>query len=314
MYIQRHAVRWSLVLALAMPALALAQAGSPQAAPTREPTIDQIYQAAQSGRLGEADTLIARVLSTHPDSGKAHFVHAELLAKEGHLAAARDEYAKANALAPGLPFAKPQAVAGLLQRIDAAAPAAAAHRATQQTQTRLTAPAAQANASGGFGLPTQIGLVVLIGAAAAWMFRRRQLPSGPAMNSAPAHAAPPSGGAGQVAPSYAGYSGMPTGYAPAAPSYGAAPAGSGLGGALMTGAAMGLGAVAVEEAVRHFTHRDDRVDNVVVNDSAPAAFGERLGPDTNADMGGSDFGLWDAGSWDSGSNGGGGGGDDGNGW
>lgn len=306
MYIQRHAARWSLVLALAIPALALAQTGSPSAASAHEPTIDEVYQAAESGRLGEADAMIARVLSAHPDSGKAHFVHSELLAKEGHLAAARSEYAKANALAPGLPFAKPQAVAGLLQRIDA--PASAPNRNTQvQTQTRAAEPAPQADASGGLGLPGKIGLVVLIAAAAAWLFRRRPMPASPAMNSAPAYPAAPPGGNGYAAPSYAG---MPTGYAPAAPSYGPAPAGSGLGGALMTGAAMGLGAVAVEEAVRHFTHRDDRSDNVVVNDrAAPAGFGNQLGPDANADMGGNDFGLLDSGSWDSG-----GGTDDSNGW
>ncbi len=305
MYIQRHAARWSLVLALAMPALALAQVASPSTASAHEPTIDEIYKAAEGGRLAEADAMISRVLNAHPDSGKAHFVHSELLAKEGHLAAARSEYAKANELAPGLPFAKPQAVAGLLQRIDASAPAA--NRNTQmQTPTRSVEPAAQAGTSGGFGLPAKIGLVVLIGAAVAWMFRRRPMPASPSVNPATAYPSAPPSGTGYAAPSYGG---MPSGYAPAAPGYGATPAGSGLGGALMTGAAMGLGAVAVEEAVRHFSHRDDRSDSVAVNDrAAPPGFGDRLGPDANADMGGDDFGLLDPGSWD------GGGTDDSNGW
>ncbi|MES2529478.1 MAG: hypothetical protein V4636_00460 [Pseudomonadota bacterium] len=308
MNIQRHAARWSLVLAMAIPVLALAQAG-PSTTSAHEPTIDQIYKAAEAGRLGEADAMIARVLTAHPDSGKAHFVHSELLAKEGHLSAARAEYAKANELAPGLPFAKPQAVAGLLQRIDASMTTTTATTASRAADTRATAPVAQSTESGGFGLPAKIGLVVLIGAAAVWVFRRRPSQVGPTMNAATGYPAAAPGGTGYAAPSYAG---MPAGYAPAAPGYGPAPAasGSGLGGALMTGAAMGLGAVAVEEAVRHFTHRDDRSDNVVVNDRAPPpGFGDRLGPDVNADMGGNDFGLTDAGSWDSG-----GGTDDSNGW
>ncbi|CAN5544502.1 hypothetical protein BH10PSE18_BH10PSE18_04240 [soil metagenome] len=307
MNIHRHTAQWSLLLALATPALALAQAGSPSTASTHEPTIDEIYKAAEAGHLTDADAMIARVLTAHPDSGKAHFVHSELLAKEGHLSAARAEYAKANELAPGLPFAKPQAVAGLLQRIDASPRATTANPAAS---TRAAASVTQADASGGFGLPAKIGLVVLIGAAAAWMFRRRPSQAGSAMNSAPGYSAAPPAGTGYAAPSYTG---MPGGYAPAAPGYGPSPApataGSGLGGALMTGAAMGLGAVAVEEAVRHFSHRDDRSDNVVVNDRAPAGFGNQLGPDANADMGGNDFGLMDSGSWDSG-----GGTDDSNGW
>lgn len=309
MNIQRHTARWSLVLALAMPALALAQASSPSTASGHEPTIDEIYKAAEAGRLTEADTMIARVLTAHPDSGKAHFVHAELLAKEGHLAAARAEYTKANELAPGLPFAKPQAVAGLLQRIDASTGATNAMTESRGANTRVAAPVTQTEGSGGFGLPAKIGLVALIGAAVAWMFRRRPSPVGPAMNSAPGYSAAPPG-TGYAAPAYAG---MPSGYAPAAPGYGygQAPAGggSGLGSALMTGAAMGLGAVAVEEAVRHFSHRDERVDNVALPDRVPAGFGDRLGPDTNADMGGNDFGLTDTSSWDNG-----GGTDDGNNW
>ena len=71
----------------------------------------------------------------------------------------------------------------------------------------------------------------------------------------------------------------------------------------MTGAAMGLGAVAVEEAVRHFTHRDDRTDDELSRHNHQPAFANNLGPDTNADMGGNDFGIVDAGSWDSGDGG-----------
>lgn len=305
LYIPRHAARWSLVLALAMPALALAQAGSAPATSSPEPTIDAIYQAAQGGRMTDADAMIARVLNAHPASAKAHFVHSELLAKEGRLAEARAEYAKANELAPGLPFAKPQAVAGLLQRLDAPA---SASRAVHSSFASPAAAAVPADASG-TGLPVKIGLAALLAAAAFWLFRRRDAArspmSGPTMSAGPAYPPAPSGAPSYAAPSYAG---MPQAYAPAAPSY-APSATSGIGGALMTGAAMGLGAVAVEEAVRHFTHRSEPVQNMGVSDNSPPAFGERLGPNMNDDMGGNDFGISDAGSWDSGVSP-----DDSNGW
>ena len=82
----------------------------------------------------------------------------------------------------------------------------------------------------------------------------------------------------------------------------------GLGGALATGAAMGLGAMAVEEAVQHFTHRNERSgglqsfgrDDGDVRRGQSPAFANDLGPDLNPDLGGNDFGISDSSSWDSG--------------
>ncbi|SEB25456.1 hypothetical protein [Variovorax sp. YR216] len=88
-----------------------------------------------------------------------------------------------------------------------------------------------------------------------------------------------------------------------------APAGGmGIGGALATGAAMGLGAMAVEEAVRHISHRDESSDgfrSVGRDDSDDRrghspAFANDLGPDLDPNMGGNDFGISDSSSWDSG--------------
>ncbi len=293
-----HLGHLALTLALTAPVLALAQADT-AATRAREPSIDEIYKAAESGKLSEADSMIATVLKAHPGSAKAHFVHAELLAKEGKLGAAKTAYARAEALAPGLPFAKPEAVAGLLQRIDG--PASAARPASTKVVE------SQSVASSGLGAPAKTGIVVLLIAAGFFMFKRI---SGARPGASGAPGAPVTAQTGYPNPSYGG---VPAGYAPgstAQPNYPYAPpapaapsATSGLGGALMTGAAVGLGAVAVEQAVRHFSQRD-RPDDIAEKRRDQPAFDNNLGPDTNADMGGSDFGISDAGSWDSGSGGG----------
>ena len=51
--------------------------------------------------------MMDQVLRHPPNSATAHFVMAELLAKEGRVSNARSELATAERLAPGLPFALP---------------------------------------------------------------------------------------------------------------------------------------------------------------------------------------------------------------
>jgi hypothetical protein len=55
------------------------------------PTVHQVYQAAESGRLDDAHRMIGQVLQAHPESAKAHFVDAEILAKQGALSNAKNE-------------------------------------------------------------------------------------------------------------------------------------------------------------------------------------------------------------------------------
>ena len=83
----------------------------------QEPTLSQVYQAAESGNIAQAQRMMDEVLRAHPNSAKAHFVEAELLAKQGRLAAAEAELSTAERLDPGLPFAKPQAVQELKRRV-----------------------------------------------------------------------------------------------------------------------------------------------------------------------------------------------------
>ena len=54
--------------------------------------------------------MITRVLKNHPDSAKAHYVAAEIDARQQNYGMARDELKEAEKLAPGLPFASAKSV------------------------------------------------------------------------------------------------------------------------------------------------------------------------------------------------------------
>ena len=56
---------------------------SPTFAQAADPTMDQIYEVARAGHLDQAQQMITQVLEHHPTSAKAHFVQAELFAREG---------------------------------------------------------------------------------------------------------------------------------------------------------------------------------------------------------------------------------------
>src|SRR3984885_11035808 len=84
--------------------------GSPSFAQAADPTMNQIYEAAAGGHLDQAQQMITQVLADHPTSAKAHYVQAELYAKEGKTALARSELGTAEQLKPGLPFANPRSV------------------------------------------------------------------------------------------------------------------------------------------------------------------------------------------------------------
>ena len=67
-----------------------------------EPTMHQIYEAATTGHLTEAQDMITQVLANHPKSAKAHWVQAEVYAKANKTNMARSEVLEAERLNPGL--------------------------------------------------------------------------------------------------------------------------------------------------------------------------------------------------------------------
>ena len=63
-----------------------------------------------TGHLDQAQQMMTQVLADHPTSAKAHYVQAELYAKEGKISPARSELGTAERLNPGLTSFSPRSV------------------------------------------------------------------------------------------------------------------------------------------------------------------------------------------------------------
>jgi hypothetical protein len=273
------------LVAVALLATVAFSAGSVLAA---DPTLAEVYRAAETGNLKQAESMMDQVLKDHPNSAKAHFVEAEILAKEGKLEMSRAELGTAERLAPGLPFAKPGAVSELTQRLNA--PAARLAPSAAPMSVAAAAPAS----SFPWGL-LLVGLA-LVGAAIFFfrnLNRSRVYPPGPNYSPAPAGYGP--GGYPQQA--------YGPGMGPVGP-IGGGGIGSGILGGLATGAAVGAGMVA-GEALMHEVFGGGNAHAAEAPRVAPGNDYQPL-PDANYDLGGNDFGVSDAGSWDNASSGGGG--------
>lgn len=246
-----------------------------------EPSIDQVYAAAQAGKLEQAQTMMQQVLVAHPNSAKAHYVQSELYARQGNLGRAREALAAAEKLAPGLPFAK----AGALQALRSQLSARSSPMARSGSAVHYGAPAAAASSSA-WGLPLLLtGGVIAFG---YFMFRRKA-PTPFAQQ--PVYANQGSMSGPQTFGTGAGGAMQPPVGQPAA---------SGLGshimGGVATGLAVGAGVMAAEAIGRNLMGNHNQaaaqVGNFGNNDNQPT--------DRNTDMGGQDFGLNDTGSWDDG--------------
>lgn len=245
-------------------------------------SMHEVYLAAEAGKFNEAQAMMDKVLQSHPDSAKAHFVEAELLAKQGRLSGAADELNTAERLKPGLPFAKPQALQKLKAQI-------ASTYSTEQQSTRQSYPPANNNGTPWGMIFLMIGLIAFIYFAAKWMTRRNPPAVSPGRYQAGANGAPQQFGNPQ---SYG---------SPAAPMMGPAAGGMGSGilGGLATGAALGAGMVAGEALMHHFTDGDHGSHSNSLFNEANA----NTAPENFNDMGGSDFGVVDNSSWDDNSSG-----------
>jgi hypothetical protein len=274
---------------LAATALTFAASWNVAAAADADPTVHQIYEAATTGHLDQAQQMMDQVLRDHPNSAKAHYVQAELYAREGKTALARSELSQAEQLKPGLPDENPRSVQALKSELGLGG-------RTMRGEGAVGARPAAAEAHFPWGTVVILALVVGV----FWMIFRRRRSYGqyPAAGAMPGGAAYPGGAPGAYGPG--GYAG------PGGPVGGGM--GSSIAGGLAGGLAAGAGIVAGEELAHHFLDGGQRQGTVL----PPPADG---GNASNSDMGGSDFGVNDPGSWDDGSSGGdfgggGGGGDD----
>src|SRR5580698_6594133 len=97
-------MRISLVAVLALTVAGAAFADADSTPTAKDATPHQIYEAAQSGHLAEAQQMIDQVLRDHPQNARAHFIAAELDARIGDLIAAREQLATAKQLDPTKAF------------------------------------------------------------------------------------------------------------------------------------------------------------------------------------------------------------------
>ncbi|NCT84872.1 MAG: tetratricopeptide repeat protein [Comamonadaceae bacterium] len=151
------------------------------------PTVDEVQAATRRGDYAGAETLMREVVAARPDSARAHYVLAEILAHQRKFDEAAGQARRARALDPAIKFTEPARFDDferLLQREQAAAKSAAASTAAPLR------PAPVAQAKGG-GVPTWLllgGAIVFVGLAAGWMRRRAAEPAAPL----------PAGGVGAV--------------------------------------------------------------------------------------------------------------------
>lgn len=296
------------------------------------PTVHEVYLAAEAGKFTEAQAMMDQVLKEHPNSSQAHFVEAELLAKQGKFAAAQQSLNTAERLAPGLPKVNGSSVASLKALIargeGAAAGKTAANYEQQQPANRAghnsggyanRADAPQASSSIPWGSVLLMGgvLVAFIFVASRFMQRRQQQAGNGIGNM----------GNGGFNPGYNPGNPPPPGYPPGGgypqqgyPQQGypqGGQQGPGMGsrimGGLATGAAVGAGFVAAEAIARQFSGNHNAADSGATDGGRNDIVYEdpnRSNIVQNDDMGGNDFGV--SGGWDDagGSGGGDAGGDD----
>lgn len=84
------------------------------------PSLSQVYEAVQAGRLAQAQKMIREVLRDHPKSAMAHYVAAEVNAASGNFDRGREELRLAREIAPGLPFAASESVQELQDKLSRA--------------------------------------------------------------------------------------------------------------------------------------------------------------------------------------------------
>jgi tetratricopeptide (TPR) repeat protein len=234
-----------------------------------EATLPEVYKAVQSGQLAKADAMMKEVLQNHPNSAKAHYVAAELYAKEGKVEVARNHFIKAQNLAPGLPFAQAESVQKL------------------QVQLASTQVAPATSQTSIFSNPLFWGLIAILVIGVVIVMKRRKAQAVQVYNA-------PSAG-------YPGTPGGPAGYpgGPGGPGYPGAPAaggmGSGLMGSLATGAALGAGMYAGQALAGSLMGgRDGGHSNADHNANSSM---NQVGGPASLDP---NFGVRDASSWDDG--------------
>ncbi|TDR79710.1 tetratricopeptide repeat protein [Paludibacterium purpuratum] len=134
----------------------------------------QIQTAVQQGDYARAENLIQQVLQKHPNSAKAHYIHAEVLAHQNQFKQAQQEVAAAKQLDPKITFTAPEKFGKFEAYLDVAVHHPA--QKTSQTQSTVVVPAQPAPAQHGIGMMSiLVGVLILVMIAyfISRMFARR---------------------------------------------------------------------------------------------------------------------------------------------
>ena len=156
------------------------------------PTVDQVQAAAKSGDYAGAEKMMREVVTARPDSARAHYVLAEILAHQRQFDEAAQHTRRARALDPSIKFtdaAKFNAFEQLLQReqVSAAKPVAPTPLDPSPAPRAAPVPRAepQSMGGGGGGVPVwllAVGAIAFIAIAASWMRRRTAAQAQPVMS------------------------------------------------------------------------------------------------------------------------------------
>jgi hypothetical protein len=288
----QHVLKWLLVTSLLSSGLAMAQS---------EPTLNQVYATAQAGKLDQAQVMIQQVLISHPNSAKAFFVRSELYARQGDLPRASEALSTAEKLAPGLPFAKPEAVQALrAQLVTKKSPVVVSASSSHSVAPTAVSTAPDAPSPS----PTSWALTLMLAGGVIglgyFLFRKKKpdpyfQPPGLVNQgglSGPQTFGSAVGGAPYGQPAYANQGGMQAPYGQ--------PTGSGLGGRIMggvaTGLAVGAGVMAAEAIGRNLMGGHSTPAPAAATDSFVNNEFQTI--DINPDMGGAGFGINDTSAWD----------------
>jgi hypothetical protein len=269
------------------------------------PSLQEVEAQVNQGHYVQAESMMKEVVAAKPNSARAHYIYAEILAHDGNVSRAADEARLARQIDPDLRFTTPEkftAFEASLARAQSPAPRISA----TPSATTTIAPAAMAPAPASSGIPSWVWLA---GLAAAAFFLWRGFSRSSAAAAGGAMAAP---GA-----TYGGTAVAPNAMAPGAMPYGAGyPAqrpSSGLLGVGL-GVAGGVAAGMLADELLH-RNRDGNVDHggnvqpgFFDSPSSGAAGNDLADRPIDFGTGGSD---WDSGSVDVG---GGGGSDSGGSW
>ena len=279
------------------------------------PTLQQVEAQIRQGNFAQAESMMREVVAARPDSARAHYVYAELLAHGGKLDQAVEEARAARTIDPDVKFTDPEKFrtfeASLLR---AQTPPARLPSTTAPVETR-SAPSAAATRAAPVPAPSGMpGWVWLAGLAAIGFVVWRMFARGRAGAVVGGAMAP---GAGYGTGMQSGVAGAPYGgaatpgtpNAPYGPGYAAQRPGSGMLGVGL-GAAGGLAAGMLAERMLN-SRREGSGDPLSASpglfdapqggsaaddlDQRPIDFGTG---GSDWDSGSSDVGGADAGGWD----------------